>query len=155
MGVQIALLLPSSSLCFMGTCWAVGHLEETQPGCGCPCCPRNAIFFTLRPREAMGMVWCFSFWLFNCISISKASSENQYSVFKEVLLLITGFDMSGETGRNQWSMCVHTLQIRELLYYNMEPSLTGTGAGMLEGINIINNLYLQGGFSYWSTKNEL
>lgn len=40
-------------------------------------------------------------WLINAISISKASSESQYSVIKELLLLITGFSTSRDTGRDR------------------------------------------------------
>lgn len=49
-------------------------------------------------KEWWGLMVC---WLINTISISKASSENQYPVFKEVLLPISAFRMSRVTGRNQ------------------------------------------------------
>ena len=53
------------------------------------------------PGKQWGWTDASAYWLINAINISKASSENQYSVFKELLLLITGFSMSRDTGRNR------------------------------------------------------
>ena len=108
---------PSASLT---PCWAMGtHAAQEM------------LFPSLSVLgKKKGWTEASACWLINAISVSKASPGNQYSVFKKHLLLITGFSMSRDTGRNQWSMCVPTLQARELLYPTMAPSLPGTVAGV-------------------------
>lgn len=140
-------------------CCTAAHLEETQLGYGTHAVqtttPGNVLSTTLsqgRDGDELKTPTCR---VINVISISKGITENQCSVFKE-LLLITGFNTPRDTGRNLWSMCVHTLWVRAALsYHGAQPPRHTRWCIRKYLCDKNNNLCLQGGFSSWSTKTEL
>lgn len=72
---------PTASL---APCWAAVHLEETQQAEGTHAA-QEMLFPSLSvPGQPWGWTDASACWLFNAISISKALSEKQWSVFKEL-----------------------------------------------------------------------
>lgn len=132
-GAQTALLFPKASPPPHWHPAALLLLEETQLGYGYLCSldhSRKCSFHHSVSGKRWGWADTPACRVIHAVSISKESLKNPYSLFKE-LLMVTGFSMPRDTGRNLWSMCAHTLEARGALSYHVARP-PGTLTGVLE-----------------------